>query len=125
MLQGPEIIVIVLVALVVFGPERLPDLARKAGRWASELRNAARDIRQGLESEVGDVRDIANEVTAPMKEVKEQMRDARGAVDDTVRPIRWIGPEPSSGPSSKDAMADLSDIEEKGGTTDEEGTAAG
>lgn len=125
MLQGPEIIVIVLVALVVFGPERLPELARKAGRWASELRNAARDIRQGLESEVGDVREIADEVTAPLKEVKQQMRDARGAVDDTVRPIRWIGPEPPTGPSSQDAMADLSEIEKKAAGTDGEGTAAG
>ena len=124
MLQGPEIIVIVLVALVVFGPERLPELARKAGRWAAELRNAARDIRSGLESEIGDVRGIADEVTAPVKEVNQQMRDARSAVDDTVRPIRWIGPEPATGPTPADAMSDLGEIEE-GRTPGDEGAATG
>lgn len=113
MLQGPEVIVILLVALVVFGPERLPDLARKAGRWAAELRRATRDIRQGLESEIGDVRGIADEVRRPLKEISREMTDAGAAVDEATRPIRWIGPEPQSGPTSGDAIDDLAEIEER------------
>jgi Tat protein translocase TatB subunit len=111
MLQGPEIIVILLVALVVFGPERLPDLARKAGRWAAELRRATRDIRQGLESEIGDVREIAEEVRRPLKEISREMADTGAAADEATRPIRWIGPEPEQGPTSGDAMGDLEEIE--------------
>ena len=47
MLQGGEIIIILLLALVVLGPTRLPELARKLGEWTAELRSAARDLRQG------------------------------------------------------------------------------
>ena len=37
----PELMVILLVAVVVFGPERLPDLARQAGRFVRQVRNLA------------------------------------------------------------------------------------
>ncbi|MFO7549370.1 MAG: twin-arginine translocase TatA/TatE family subunit [Acidimicrobiia bacterium] len=113
MLQGPEVVVILLVALVVFGPERLPELARKAGRWAAELRRATRDIRQGLEAEIGDVRGLADEVRKPLKEISREMKDAGAAADDMARPIRWIGPEPQQGPTSGDAMDDLDGIEDR------------
>lgn len=103
MLQGQEILVILLVALVVLGPHRLPELARKLGSWTAELRKAAREIRVGLEAEVGDVKRVAEEFKAPMKDVTDTMADAQ-----------WVGPEPRSGPSPADAMSDLAEIEEKG-----------
>lgn len=76
MLQGQEIFVILLVALVVLGPSRLPELARKLGGWTAELRKAAREIREGLEAEVSEVKKVADEVSAPMKEVSREMSDA-------------------------------------------------
>jgi Tat protein translocase TatB subunit len=38
---APELLVIVVVALVVFGPNRLPELARQAGRAMAEVRRMA------------------------------------------------------------------------------------
>lgn len=114
MLQGGEIIIIILVALVVLGPERLPDLARRAGRWSVELRRAARDLRTGLESEVGDLRDLRRDIEGPVKEVRQELRNASRDIDDATREARgmkWVGPEPASGPSPSDALADLDDIE--------------
>ena len=55
MLQGGEIIIILLVALVVLGPQRLPEVARKIGQWSAELRQAARELRSGLEKEVAEL----------------------------------------------------------------------
>ena len=40
-LSFSEIVVIVLVILIVFGPNRLPDLARKAGEFMNKVRNAS------------------------------------------------------------------------------------
>ena len=37
----PEMMVIALVAVVVFGPDRLPELARQAGRFVRQARNLA------------------------------------------------------------------------------------
>ncbi len=46
-----EIAVILGIALVVLGPERLPKLARTLGRWIRQVRSAATDVRHALEYE--------------------------------------------------------------------------
>jgi sec-independent protein translocase protein TatB len=114
MLQGQEIFVILLVALVVLGPQRLPELARKVGGWTAELRKAASDLRAGLEAEVGDLRGISEEFKAPMKEVNQVMRDASKEMEEVTKPVKWIGPEPSAGPTPADAAEDLAEIERTG-----------
>lgn len=112
MIQGGEWIVIVLVALVVFGPERLPELSRKLGGWARDIRSAAKEMRTGLEAEVGDLRQVQQDLTAPVKEVKASLRDAaRLASENNPTRMDWNGPKPVSGPTPADAMADLDKIE--------------
>ena len=49
----PELMVILLVAVVVFGPERLPDLARQAGRFVRQVRNLAHSAQNQLREELG------------------------------------------------------------------------
>jgi len=49
----PEMAVIALVAVLVFGPDRLPDLARQAGRFLRQLRNLANAARDELREELG------------------------------------------------------------------------
>ncbi len=47
-----EILTIAVVALVVFGPRRLPELSRKAGKALRELKDTAEELRRGLEREI-------------------------------------------------------------------------
>lgn len=47
-----ELIVVFVIALVVLGPTRLPQLAAKVGRWIGKARSMARQFREQLESEV-------------------------------------------------------------------------
>lgn len=102
MLQGGEIIVILLLALIVLGPTRLPELARKLGKWTAELRSAAREITRGLEAEVSDLKSVKGE----LDELRREMRSA------DPRGYQWKGPKPLSGPTPEDAMKDLERIEE-------------
>ena len=44
-----ELIIIMVVALLVFGPKRLPELARSLGRGMAEFRRASSDLRQTLQ----------------------------------------------------------------------------
>jgi len=47
-----EILLIVVLALIVIGPERLPGAARKAGYWAGRARRFVEGVRSEVESEV-------------------------------------------------------------------------
>jgi sec-independent protein translocase protein TatB len=49
-----KLMVLGLIALVVFGPDRLPQLARDAGRTLRQLREMAQTARTELKSELGD-----------------------------------------------------------------------
>lgn len=112
MVQGGEVVIIVIVALIVFGPQRLPELARKAGQYATELRKAAREVREGLEAEVSDLKAAGDEIRDVGRELKKPMDDARKSMDEVgMSRLEWTGPKPLSGPTPADAMADLEDIE--------------
>jgi sec-independent protein translocase protein TatB len=58
-----EILVVSAIALIVFGPEKLPQIARTIGRGISELRRMASDVKQ--EFEVGLDVDDEGEVEQP------------------------------------------------------------
>lgn len=49
----PEIMVILVVAVIVFGPDRLPEFARQAGRFVRELRKLASNAQNQLREELG------------------------------------------------------------------------
>lgn len=49
----PELAVIAFVAVLVFGPDKLPDFARQAGRFARQMRTMAHQARDELREELG------------------------------------------------------------------------
>ena len=81
-----EILTIAVVALIVFGPRRLPEIARKIGRVVREVRDAAGDLKAGLEKEYEDT-------LAPLDEARRTMRSV---VDEPVEK------EPPSDTKSED-----------------------
>jgi len=58
MLSIPHLIVIFIVALVVFGPEKIPELARNLGKIMAEFRRVTGDLRSTFE---GHLRDLERE----------------------------------------------------------------
>jgi TatA/E family protein of Tat protein translocase len=51
-LGGPELFLILVVALIVFGPRKLPDIGKSLGRMMNEFRKASNEFKQTLEDEV-------------------------------------------------------------------------
>ena len=47
----PEMIIILVIALVVIGPQKLPELAKSLGKGLAEFKKATDDFRQGVEDE--------------------------------------------------------------------------
>jgi Tat protein translocase TatB subunit len=63
---GPlEILVVAVIALIVFGPEKLPDIARTIGRTAAELRRVASDVRDEFELGLDDDEDDEDDEPDP------------------------------------------------------------
>jgi sec-independent protein translocase protein TatB len=55
MLSLPHLVVLFLIALVVFGPQKLPELARMLGKATAEFRKMTNDFRYALEDEVREL----------------------------------------------------------------------
>jgi len=51
-LGGPELFLIFVVALIVFGPRKLPEIGRSLGKMMAEFRKASNEFRSTIESEV-------------------------------------------------------------------------
>ena len=69
---GPmEIMVCAVVALIVFGPHRLPEIARTVGRALNELKRQASDIRGEFEAGL----DLTDEPATPNEPAKPKPED--------------------------------------------------
>lgn len=61
----PELIVIFVIALLVFGPRKLPDLGKSIGRAMAEFKKAQQEFQESVQAEMKDV-----EKTADLEEIK-------------------------------------------------------
>lgn len=65
----PELILIFVVALLLFGPRQMPQIGKSIGRALAEFRRASNDFKRNLEEEVA---------SDELKELKEVRRDLDG-----------------------------------------------
>ena len=54
----PELIVILVIALIVIGPNKLPEIAKSLGKGLNEFKKAADDFQHNLQNETKDPNDI-------------------------------------------------------------------
>ncbi|HNN87538.1 MAG: Sec-independent protein translocase protein TatB [Pseudomonadales bacterium] len=88
-----ELVLTALVALIVFGPERLPQAARTAGLWIGRFKRVLADTRREVERELGadDIRrQLHNE--AIMKSLQESPQAIERVLKDEV----MVEPEKNS-----------------------------
>lgn len=67
-----ELIIIFLVALLVFGPKKLPELGRTLGKWFIEIRRGIHNAKVQMETEFDEIeKKPANDIDKlPLKEEK-------------------------------------------------------
>jgi sec-independent protein translocase protein TatB len=87
----PELMVIIVVAIVVFGPDRLPEFARQAGRLVRQVRKFTESARDEIREELGpEFADFELTDLDPRRAVRKYIDDVWDEEDDAnksqVRP---------------------------------------
>ncbi len=78
----PELIFIFLLALLIFGPKKLPELGRTLGKAMAEFRKATTDLKRTINAELieQELRDAD-----PRKMVRDSLREAKASLENAVR----------------------------------------
>lgn len=67
-ISGGEILVIIIVVYLVFGPKKLPELARKLGKVINEIKKTTNDIKREINKETTNYqRDLNIDLNDPLK----------------------------------------------------------
>jgi TatA/E family protein of Tat protein translocase len=115
MLAGPDLLVVVVIALIVFGPKKLPELAKTLGRAIGEFKRTTEEVKEsigikeleGMRSHLTGVdlfADLAERVSASMTEKEQENSGHKGAspsTETTVEDQAKLGKEREENTSSK------------------------
>ena len=66
----PEMLLILAIALIVIGPKKLPDLAKSLGRAFAEFKRATSELKESLEIDDADLKDIKTSFNDMRDELK-------------------------------------------------------
>jgi Tat protein translocase TatB subunit len=102
-LGGPELFLILVVALIVFGPRKLPDIGKSVGKMMAEFRKASNDFRRTIEDEVE----------------AEKIREAT-----RLDVPSWTSPEPAALPPASEPAPSSADPAEGGSPPTASGEAS-
>ncbi len=75
----PELIIIFVIALIIFGPRRLPELSRSLGKSISEFKRTSNELRSTFEEEIR-IDDQQREKDAPRPRPAEETPQPTGSV---------------------------------------------
>ncbi len=80
-----EFLLVAVVGLLVFGPERLPEVARNVGRWVGKARRYIANVRSDFESEfnTGELRELLGEQQEQIRELKGMVSNAQSELKES------------------------------------------
>ena len=87
----PELIIILVIALIIFGPRKLPELGRSLGKSIGEFKKASNELRSTLEEEI---------------RIEEQRDDRAAMRTEQDSAVAAAGSQPTTTPVTPTAPAD-------------------
>ena len=81
----PELILIFVVALLLFGPRKMPQIGRSIGRAMGEFRRASNEFKRTIEDEVAadEIRDVEKDLKG-IRDVGKELRDLKHTVEHPI-----------------------------------------
>jgi len=95
----PELIMIFVLALLLFGPRKLPEIGKSLGKAMGEFRRASNDLKRSLEEEVAadelrqvgsEVRDVGRAAASVVAGAVEEPRPPAGTADGSDQPPKPV-----------------------------------
>jgi sec-independent protein translocase protein TatB len=96
-----ELVIIAILALILLGPDKLPDAAKTLAKGLKELRRASEDLKDQIGTELGAVDDVKRQVTGALT----------GALDAATREPPPAVPLPPRGPPPAAAAENVPGLE--------------
>lgn len=94
-----ELLLIGIVALIVFGPQRLPEIARKAGQLMAQARRATREFTDALDAEYEGA-------SSPLRELQSEYESTKRQLSDSVSKLTDMTTTASPGDSDESSTAE-------------------
>jgi sec-independent protein translocase protein TatA len=83
-ISGPEIMVIMLIVVMVFGADKIPEIARGLGKGMRQIKDATNDIKK----EINDSDKSSDLETNVGKDIQKEINKVKDNIDDLTGPIK-------------------------------------
>ncbi|MFT6698992.1 MAG: sec-independent protein translocase protein TatA [Porticoccaceae bacterium] len=83
-ISGPEIMVIMLIVVMVFGADKIPEIARGLGKGMRQIKDATNDIKK----EINDSAKSSDLETNVGKDIQKEINKVKDNIDDLTGPIK-------------------------------------
>jgi len=101
----PELILIFIVALLVFGPKKLPEIGKSLGKGLAEFKRASEDLKKTIEDEIEAGKREAASLQQEVKETKALLSAPAVAPTEAAPPSGEASSRPASEPPRPDTTA--------------------
>ncbi len=84
----PEIVTVLIIAVMLFGADKLPEIARTFGRTVRQMRDASDDIKREIMKPADDVKEevqYQKNKTSPFHEVQKEIDEAREEIEELTQ----------------------------------------
>ena len=95
-----ELLVIFVIALLVFGPKKLPELGKSLGKGLREFKRATNELKASWDDQM---QDAENEISSTAKEFRDIQKDVNASMNKTAEP-NPVAPATSTPPESDQEM---------------------
>jgi len=86
-LGGMEILIILVIAFMLFGPKELPEMGKQLGKAIKGFKETTDDLRQTVEPEINmitqELKSVEQDLESSFKEAEEQIKGATDSVTET------------------------------------------
>jgi sec-independent protein translocase protein TatA len=81
---APEILIVLLLVVMLFGADKIPEIARGLGKGMRQMKNATNDIKREIQDSA-DKHDLDLDVT---KDIQKEIENVKENIDDLTGPIK-------------------------------------